>query len=240
MIEVQQLRLASRKKRPERLKYITTYGKPQYVKVKGDIQRIELHRGCPYDHEYCYEPTENIDFPIPELVRNNVQILDMNFLGRKNVLETIEELGKIRVNGKVVHYEAVCGFDFRVLNLQIVRALKTARFKKIRLAWDGSLKDQYKIKDAIQMFLNAGYSAKDLMLFMLVNWRITKRECERKLDLMKVWGIKVCDCCYDAGYRYAVPEFWTEMELKEFRAKCRKHNQLVNFGIDPECKLRGR
>jgi len=28
--------------------------------------------------------------------------------------------------------------------------------------------------------------------------------------------------------------YWTEQEIKEFRHKVRKHNQLVNFGIDPE------
>lgn len=229
-----QQRLAKKKPRPERLKYITTYGKPQYIKVKGDIQRIELHRGCPHNHEYCYEPTKNIDFPIPQLVRNYVQILDMNPLGRKNFLVTLEELREKRVNGKVVHYEAVCGFDFRVLTQELVDALKRTRFKRIRLAWDGSYKDQYKIKDAIKMFLKAGYSPKDLMLFVIANWRVPKEECEKKLDLMKVWNVKVCDCCYDGGYRYAVPEYWTEEEIRDFRAKCRKHNQLVNFGVDPE------
>jgi len=51
---------------------------------------------------------------------------------------------------------------------------------------------------------------------------------------MKVWNVKVCDCCYDGGYKHCTPEFWTGKELSEFRAECRKHNQLVNFGIDPE------
>lgn len=229
-----QSRLAKKRPRPERLKYITTYGKPQYTRIIGDIQRIELHRGCPHQHEYCYEPKENIDFPIPKLVRNKVQILDMNFIGRKNLEGTLKELAALRVNGKVIRYEAVCGFDFRRLTQDLVDLLKKARFEKIRLAWDGSLKDQYKLKDVVKMFLKAGFQRSDLMFFMIVNWRISKAECERKLDLLKVWRIKVADCCYDAGYKYAVPEFWTEQELREFRAKCRKHNQLVNFGIDPQ------
>ena len=234
---MKQLRLApqpTRRAPPERLKYITTYGKPQCVKINGEVQRIELHRGCPYAHEYCYEPTENVDFPIPKIERNYVQILDMNFLGRKDILETLDQLSRIRVKGRVVHYEAVCGFDYRVLTPEIVNALKKARFKRIRLSWDGPFSEQVKIKKAIKLFLNAGFSTEDLMLFMIVNWRIPREECERKLDLMKVWRVKVCDCCYDGGYRYAVPEFWTEKDIREFRAKCRKHNQLVNFGIDPE------
>lgn len=231
-----QQRLAKVKPHPEWLKYHTTYGKPQYIKIIGNIQRIELHRGCPYNHDYCYEPVENEDFPVPEIKRNYVQILDMNILGRKSLFETLEQLSRIRVNKRVVYYEAVCGFDYRVLSLETTLALKKARFKRIRFAWDGSLKDQMKIKDAINLFLKANFSRKDLMLFMIVNWRIPREECERKLDLMKIWRVKVCDCCYNAGYRYAVPEYWTEKDIIEFRAKCRKHNQLVNFGIDPELR----
>jgi len=221
--------------------YKTTYGpnydNPQYVKVIGDIQRIELHRGCIWakEHDYCWEPFENTDYLVPEIVRNKVQILDMNFLQRKNVLDTIRYLGLQRVKGKVVRYECVCGFDFRFLTQEIADTLKDARFENIRLAWDGPFSDQIKIKEAIGRFLKSGYKPKDIMLFMIVNWRIPKTECERKLDLMKVWNVKVCDCCYDGGYKYHVPEYWTEQKIVEFRAKCRKHNQLVNFGIDPEC-----
>lgn len=214
----------------------TTYGKPQYNKVIGKIQRIETHRGCHWAklHDYCYEPQEMTDFPIPEITQNQVQILDMNFLCRKNVLRTIRDLRLIRVKKKVVYYEAVCGFDYRLLNQDIAKELKLSRFIKPRLAWDGCFSEQMKIKDAIGMFLKVGYKAKEIMLFMIVNWKIPKTECERKLNLMKVWNVKVCDCCYDGGYKHCTPEFWTGKELTEFRAKCRKHNQLVNFGIDPE------
>ena len=215
----------------------TTWGKPQYIRVIGDVQRIETHRGCPWQHEYCYEPKEMIDFPIPEIVKNQVQILDMAFLCRHDVLDTIIKLGKVRVNNKVVHYEAVCGFDFRFLTQEIADALKIARFVKPRMAWDGSFMDQYKIHDTIKMLLKAGYKRKEIMLFMIVNWRISRRECERKLDLMKVWRVKVCDCCYDGGYKHCTPDLWTANDLKEFRAECRKHNQLVNFGIDPEVRI---
>ena len=211
-----------------------TYGKPQYNRVVGYTQRIETHRGCRWQHPYCYEPKEMIDFPIPEIKRNKVQILDMNFLFRENRLETIKDLGKRRVNGKLVYYECVCGFDFRLLTLEIAKALKKARFVKPRLAWDGSFADQYKIKDAINMLKKAGYKPNDIMLFMIVNWAIPRSECERKLDLMKVWNVKVCDCCYDGGYAHCTPDYWTGKDLVEFRAKCRKHNQLVNFGVDPE------
>jgi hypothetical protein len=214
----------------------TTYGKPQYNYVRGEHQRIELHRGCPHGHEYCLEPQISEDFPIPILEKNYVEILDMNLLARKDALDVIRRLGEIKVNGTVIYYEAVCGFDFRFLTQEIADAFKASRFIKIRLAWDGPFSDQLKIKDALRKLLKAGYRAKEISFFMIVNWRIPRTECERKLDLLKIWGCKVCDCCYDGGYRFATPMFWNEQNMREFRTRCRKHNQLINFGIDPEEK----
>lgn len=214
----------------------TTYGGPQYVAVKGNNQRIELHRGCPWAkvHDYCYEPFEHEDFPIPELTKNQVEILDMNFLARKDALNIIKELGSKRVNGRVVHYELICGIDFRFLTQEIANALKKSRFTRPRIAWDGPLEDQMKIKDIIKILTKAGYKRNEIMVFMIVNWRIPYTECLRKLDLMKVWNVKVCDCCYDGGYKHSVPEYWSIKEIKDIRLKSRKHNQLVLLGIDPQ------
>lgn len=214
----------------------TTYGGPQYNVVKGNVQRIELHRGCPWSkiHDYCYEPFEHEDFPIPELKRNQVQILDMNFLARKDAIEIIKELGLKRVNRRVIHYELICGIHFSYITQELADVLKGSRFIRPRIAWDGPLKDQKKIKKAIKILTNAGYKRKEIMLFMIVNWRISYIECLRKLDLMKVWNVKVCDCCYDGGYNNAIPEYWTLKEIKDIRLKSRKHNQIVLFEIDPQ------
>jgi hypothetical protein len=227
----------------------TTYGKAQYNYVKGDKQRIELHRGCPWSKGlqhgveyggYCYEPSIYEDFPIPELVKNHVEILDMNLLARHDVLSIIKELSLKLVDGKVVYYEAVCGFDFRFLTQEIAEWLKLARFVRPRLAWDSSFSDQLKIKDAIKKLVKAGYQHNEISLFMIVNWKVSYWECLRKLDLMKVWNVKVCDCCYDGGYRYATPSFWTKQELVKFRRISRKHNQLVLFGMDPQPSIEAK
>jgi hypothetical protein len=211
----------------------TTYGKPQYNYVKGNKQRIELHRGCPWQHEYCYEPKVYQDFAIPEITKNYVEILDMNLLARQNILAILYAL-PIALNGKIITYEAVCGFDFRFLTYEIASILKSSHFVRPRMAWDGPFSDQMKIKDAIQKLIKAGYKNHDISLFIIVNWRIPYRECLRKLDLMKVWNVKVCDCCYDGGYKYATPTLWTKDQLTRFRRISRKHNQLVLFGIDPQ------
>jgi len=217
----------------------TTYDKPQYNYVKGYRQRIELHRGCPWQHEYCYEPKIDEDFPIPELTKNYVEILDMNLLARKNVLSLIWQLKNAKVNGKKVKFQAVCGFDFRFLTPTIALSLKAANFVRPRMAWDGPFSDQMKIKDAVETLVKVGYKRKEISLFIIVNWKVPYAECLRKLDLMKVWNVKVCDCCYDGGYKYATPFYWTQKELTNFRRISRKHNQLVLFGIDPELKREG-
>jgi len=233
---LKQKRLAPKKNTPIPR---TTWGKPQYNVIKGDVQRIELHRGCPWAdiHEYCYAPhisKVNKDFPIPEIIKNQVEILDMNFLARKDALNVIKKLGDIKVNGKVVYYELICGLDYRLLTQEIANAIKKSRFIKPRLAWDDSFNVQYKIKDAIMKLIKVGYKRNNVALFMIVNWRIPYIECLRKLDLAKVWNVKIEDCCYDGGYEVAIPEYWTLEEINDIRLKCRKHNQLVNFGIDPQ------
>jgi len=218
----------------------TTWGGPQYIKIKDDRQRIELSRGCPHNCSYCYAPTEVELFPIPEIKRNYVEILDMNPLYPLSpMLQKIENLPE-KLNGKKIKYEAICGLDYRVLNREIVELLKEKNFVKPRIAWDESIKYQYQIKDTIDLLKDVGYKAEDIGVFMLVNHEISYEESLKKLDILKVWGVRVCDCCYDGGYRNAVPEYWNGTEIKDFRRKCRKHNQLINFKIDPEIKVISR
>ena len=200
--------------------YGTTYeNREQYNKVIGPTQRFELHRGCPWrivlDHLYCYEPDIYTDFPIPEIVRNQVQILDMNPLARKDIIAVLHDLGFRKVEGKTIKYEFVCGIDFRFLTQEIADLMKKYHFIRPRIAWDGPISDQMKVKDAVEMLIKAGYKRNDLMFFMIVNWKIPFDECLRKLDLMKIWNVKVCDCCYDGGYKVAVPVHWTIEEMND-------------------------
>lgn len=199
-------------------------------------QMIETCNGCPNNCEYCKEPKEMVVFDIPEIKQNYVRILDMNFLAQPRAKERIGFLGSQKVNNKVVYYELVCGIDFRIMTQDIANLLKENRFVKIRLAWDYGFGFQYKIKDTIDMLKKAGYKAKELSVFILVNWKIPYEECCRKLDLLKIWNVKVNDCCFDGGYKIHKPIYWTEEQIKAFRKACRKHNQLVLFGIDPEYK----
>lgn len=215
------------------LKKPYSYG--PYNKIRGDKQAIRITEGCVNNCPQCYEPTELKIFGIPKLERNHVLIYDMNLLCKPEALSIIEQLGKISVNDRTVKYELVCGIDYRFLTQEIAYALHHYRFKRMRYAWDGPYKDQFKILRGLTMLLKAGYRQKEIMIFMCVNYRISYDECCKKLDLCKVWGIKVCDCIYDGQtIHHVIPMFWTMKQIHDFRSKVREHNILVNLGYNPE------
>lgn len=214
-----------------------SYGPYDSIKPDTNEQWIRISEGCPNQCEYCYEPKEQKVFSIPSITRNSVKIMDMNFLSKEGVLERIRELGSKRIDGKVVYYELVCGIDYRFLTQEIATALKQNRFIRMRIAWDWEYAKQWKIKKAIDLLLKAGYVRKELMVFMICNWKIPFVECMRKLNLCKYWNVKVSDSYFDGQVMPNVkPIFWSAEEIKAFRHECRKHNQLVLFGLDPELR----
>jgi len=219
------------------------YARGSYNKVNDTEQWIRISEGCPNNCPYCRETKEcgkePIYFDIPEIVRNKVKIMDMNLMYKPEAIRIINELGSKRVNNKVVYYELICGIDWRYMTQEKANALKKSRFKNIRFAWDYGLDHQMKIKDCVNMLLKAGYKAKELSCFILCNWLVPYKDCLRKLDLLKIWNIKVNDCWFDNQLSPNIePIWWTKEEIKDFRRKCRKHNQMVLFGIDPELKAR--
>ena len=217
----------------EKPKVKYSYG--PYNKVDAEQQWIRLSEGCPHNCPYCYEPQEFKVFDIPEIVRKQVKIMDMNLLAKVEALDIIKELGRRRVNKKVVYYEAICGVDYRFMTDEIAAALKQARFKPIRIAWDWWFSDQLKIVDAIKRLFKAGYHYNDLMVFMICNWKIPYSENCRKLDLLKIYRVKAADCYYDNQTSPNIePIEWTHEQIRKFRSKVRSHNQMVNFGIDPD------
>jgi hypothetical protein len=220
------------------------YSRGFYNKYDDKEQYVRLTEGCPNNCEYCYETKECGVIPIYlknpkdlEIVRNKVKIMDMNLLYKDKALSIIKELGSKRVNGKVIYYELMCGIDWRFMTQELANALKENRFNNIRFAWDHSINQQMKIKDCLKMLLKAGYKAKDLCCFIICDWQISYEDCLKKLDLLKIWNVQVSDCWYD---NVVSPNFqlnyWTLEQCKDFRKRCRKHNQMIIFGIDPELK----
>ena len=223
------------------LKVNTTkpYARGSYNKTNDIEQWIRISEGCPNRCEYCRESVEcgiePIYLEIPEIVRNKVKIMDMNLIYKPKAIEILNQLGSMKVNNKVIQYELVCGIDWRFITQDKANALKQNRFVNVRFAWDHQLSHQMKIKDCLNMLIKAGYKAKDLACFIVCDWKISYEDCCKKLDLLKIWNVQVADCWYD---NTVSPNFqcnyWTLEQCKDFRKKCRKHNQMIIFGIDPE------
>lgn len=214
-----------------KIKY--SYG--SYNRIKGDQQWIRLSQGCPHNCPYCNEPTEFEVYDIPKIERNRIGIIDMNLLCKPEALDILKQLPKN--NGSPIVYDFICGVDYRFLTKEIAEEFKKLHIRRIRIAWDWFYKDQIQIKDALKMLYSVGYKPKDIMIFMICNWNISFEECCEKLDVCKVWNVLVADCYYDNQtkiFKKFIPVGWTHKQAKEFRLKVRKHNQLVNFGIDPQ------
>lgn len=219
--------------------------------IPEDIECVSLGSGCPNNCEYCKEPAEVIFKGIPKFTKNKIKLTDMNILAYESYpnYKLLQELGNTHA-----YFELVCGIDYRILNPKIATILRNYRFGRfnkygkwsryIRFAWDYGLDQQYEIKDAYSMLINAGFKPRQIGIFILVNWKISYADCCRKLDSFKIWGCHVIDCCYDGGYPNNELDylqkgnyFWRYSEIVWFRAKCRKPNQMINFGgIDPELK----
>ena len=216
-----------------------TYARGEYNKFNDKEQWIRISEGCPNNCEFCRETKECGKQPtyllIPEIVRNKVKIMDMNLIYKPKAKEIIKDLGSRKVNGRVVYYELICGIDWRFMNQELANTLHENRFINIRFAWDYGMNQQMKIKDCLNYLIRSGYKPNTLSCFMICDWKTSYYECFQKLDLLKVWNVKVNDCWYD---NTTSPNFqhnyWSEQECRIFRSRCRKHNQLVIFGIDPE------
>ena len=233
--------MQQRLSKPE-IKY--RYGAYNKIKVdpKDNIlkQWICLSEGCPRNCPWCYEPQKIKTFDIPEIKTNHVGIIDMNmFVPQKKPLEILKQL-PIN-NGKKIIYEFVCGFDWRFLTPEIAEEMHKHHFIKLRMAWDWFLKDQYKIKDALKILYDVGYKPVDIEIFMICNHpSVSYDECMKKLDLCKVWNVKVADCYYDNQIEILknpfIPIGWSTNEAYDFRRRVRIHNQIVNFKVYPDIK----
>ena len=221
------------------------YSLGPYNKHNDQEQWIRITEGCPNQCPYCYEPREFKIFGIPELTRPVVKIMDMNLLAKPDALCILQALADKRIYGKQPHYELICGIDYRFLTQDLANAMykaKIGRFNKknswkygMRLAWDWHFDQQSRIRKAIRILEKAGYKRENIMVFMIANWEITYEECLRKLNMLKYWGVQVDDCYWDNQLSpNIIPLKWTAQEIKNFRHICRKHNQIVAWGIDIE------
>jgi len=208
-----------------------------YNKIKKDQQWIRLSQGCPHNCPWCYEPQEYEVYDIPEIKCNKVGIIDMNLLCKPEALQKLRRL-PARNNGNNIEYSFICGIDYRYLTEDIALEFVKHHIKRIRLAWDWFYKDQIKIRDALKILYSVGYKSEQIMIFMICNHpSVSFNENCKKLDVCKVWNVLVADCYYDNQtkiFKKFIPIGWKTKQARDFRKRVRKHNQLVNFKIDPQ------
>lgn len=236
-----QLRLVKTKKERKR----EDYPQINYTDKKG-VQWIEINRGCRRQCAFCYADPNYKTFKIPKIISNRVQIIGEGILYDKDIDKKIRELGRKRVNDKVVYYGLSQGIDFRLLSGRTIKFLSKNRFgiinnkgnwyKGIRFAWDLWGKNHEKLtEETIKRLSENGYQRRLNQVFVLTNWKISYEKCLYKLNKLKEWGVKIDDCTWDTTKKEKLPLYWTKEQLIDFRRKSRKHNQLVLFGgFDPE------
>lgn len=202
-------------------------------------QWIRLTDGCFRSCWNCYCPKEVKVYELPELIRNKVRFLDMNFLyAHPEKLNIIKSLRTFKVNKKVIYYTFLCGLDFMLLTPEICDELHNSRVGRfnnkgnfingLSIAWDRGYNECSIMKRAVNQIVDAGYKRKNIQILMLCNGKISFEECLLKLRTLKNLRIQICDCWYDNQKRGSVnPIYWTKEECKLFGDLCRAHNIAV-------------
>ncbi len=226
---------------------MSVYRSDFYNEIRGDEQWIRLTDGCYRNCWNCLAPQQKIVYNLPDIKRNKVRFLDMNFLyAHHSPVGLLNILSKQRVNKKVVYYTFLCGLDFTLIEYEVANALKKARFGRfnnkgnfvngLQLAWDRTADEEEKFKKCIEVLNTVGYRNRNIQVFMLCNGRVPYAECLCKLKVLSDLNIQVCDCWYDNQKRGSIePMFsWTQAQCKLFGSICRAHNiSVLQRQIEP-------
>ena len=220
------------------------YEQINYIDKQG-VQHIELNRGCKRQCPFCHADPNFKTFKIPEILSNKVQIIGEGILYDPDIWNKFICLKNIKVNKKVVYYGLSQGIDYRLLNLELINAMSSGRIglithrgkwkKGMRIAWDWGLEQEKDIRRIIDLLIKGRYRLKEIIIFVLVNWKIPLEVCKQKLMKLKEWGVMIDDCTWECTKKNFIPLKWTEREYREFRAMCRDHNiRIPRGGYNPE------
>lgn len=226
--------------------------KPAYDLIDVDYQIVHTSRGCLRRCKFCgtwrLEPEFTFKESIlDEVCSNRIIFYDNNLLANPYIKDILKELMDTKYNGKVVYSESQCGIDGRLLTPEIAKLLKQARFINPRIAWDHNYSQNKIIKEQIDMLVNSGYSARDIYIFMIYNYKQGYYEMLRKLGQCKKWGVQIADCRYrpldqtfdnynprrkQTSEDYYINPNWTDRQIKLFRRKVRQQNIMIRHGFD--------
>jgi hypothetical protein len=225
---------------------------PAYDLVDSDFQIVHASRGCIRRCEFCgtyrIEPRyEHKKTVLPEIVKPHLVFYDNNLLANPDIETILTELSDARHDGRRVTAECQSGFDGRLLTPRLAQLLKSARFRNPRIAWDGPLDDADLVRAQVETLRTAGYSAKDISVFMIFNYDISPKEMVEKAETCFGWGVQVADCRYRPldrwvdGYlpmrkfqargEYYMHEGWEDPDIRGFRRRVRENNICLRYEI---------
>lgn len=232
------------------------------------ISRVEYHathmmRGCLRSCAFCgtwrIEPDRtnksfvDIENELRAIKKNKVVFYDNNLLANPNIAHILEGLSKLRIKKHPITYESQSGFDGRLLEKtpQLATLLRKARFRNIRIAWDGPVADKDSIKRQLDLLIKAGYVAKDISVFMIYNFEPSYEDMLLKIEACKKWGVQITDCRYrpltldfdnysphqrkgqaEGSFYIHKKEGWSDEKIRTFRHMVREHNIWVRYAKD--------
>lgn len=124
-----------------------------------DYQVTKITSGCPHNCTFCFSDDFEV-VGVPQFNRNKILLVDENLLSHPNIIEVLDGLKTARVAGRVVRFEAICGFEKELLSLDIATCLHSSRFIKPRIAWDGGMGGAGAVDSAVTNMVEAGYQPK--------------------------------------------------------------------------------
>ncbi len=234
---------------------------PAYDPIDCDFQIMQASRGCIRHCSFCgtwrIEPKVTYrESVINSITKPKVVFYDNNFLANPHVVSILGELAEFRLkDGRRVSCECQCGFDTRLVTPELAGALKGARFRNMRISWDGKYADWPVVKAAVEALEEAGYPRRDLYLFMLYNHDIRYEEMAAKREACRRWGVRIADCRYRPldltadGYRpgpkpqspeeYHIHPNWTDKQVRRFRQSVRHQNIAIMLRLPENRYVQG-
>lgn len=228
---------------------------PAYELVDVDYQIIHASRGCFRHCSFCgtwkIEPEVTYKSTILDEIKSNKLVFyDNNLLANPNLKKILNEIETAKVGKRAVCCESQSGLDGRLLekNPDLAVALRRARFKNPRIAWDGPLSLKNKVEIQINILKTAGYKNSEIYIFMLYNYQsLAYAEMRKKLEQCRKWGIQVVDCRYRPltsitdGYNprvkrqkreeYFISPNWTDFQVRSFRRAVRRQNIAIRLDL---------
>lgn len=218
-----------------------------------DYQIIHTSRGCTRKCKFCGTWKIEPNFESKKSIKNEIKkkkivFYDNNLLMNEYIENILQELIELKKEKKILWCESQSGFDGRILMEKpyLASMLKKAGFRYPRIAWDWGYKDYSKIEKQLKILMDAGYSNKDLFVFMLYNWDIPFEEMEQKRIKCWKWRVQIADCRYrpltqtydfynprkpQTSKDYYIHPNWTDALVKQFRKNVRRQNICVRQNL---------